>query len=420
MIKKEDLLEILMNCNRCGVCQEVCPTYQVSNNEANVARGRNRIIRLVLEKKLDLDHEPEIEKLINECLLCKACEVNCPSGVPTPEIIAAVRAYYTKTKGLPLAKKIMYRGVFSKNRNVDLVRFLGRIYQKTGISRLVKLTGLMNGTDEMLPELPKKNVRRQLPHILKTLSNPRHKAAYFLGCSVNNFFSGIGLATIKVLQENNVQVVVPEVRCCGAPHHSAGDIEEYLKLAKFNLKELSSLDVETIVFDCSTCASMIKEYENLFKDDPEYKFLAESVGAKVQDICSYLVNIGYKKEMGAVPARVTYHDPCHGVRFLKVKDAPREILKSIPELELVEMKEADMCCGGAGSYGIFNPKLSRDILARKMKHYQDTGATILATSCPACIMQLAFGLKTNGLKGLVKHPVELLAQAYKAPRKNKS
>ena len=120
--------------------------------------------------------------------------------------------------------------------------------------------------------------------------------------------------------------------------------------------------------------------------------------------------------MGTVSARVTYHDPCHGVRFLKVKEEPREILRSIPGVELVEMKEADMCCGGAGSYGIFNPKLSREVLARKMNNYHNTKAEILATSCPACTMQLAFGLKLHDLKGVVKHPVELLAQAYEAKK----
>jgi len=411
-MKKEQLLEILMNCNRCGMCQEVCPTYKVSNVEANVARGRNRLIRLALENKINLDTEPEVEKFINECLLCKACEVNCPSGVPTPEIIASIRTYYTKTKGLPLAKKIMYRGVFSKNQNISLVRNLVWIYQKTGINKLVKLSGIMNKTDEMLPELPRKNVRNQLPDLLRKLPNPQHKVAYFLGCSVNNFFTSIGIASIKVLQENNCEVLVPEVNCCGAPHHSAGDEEEFIRLARLNLKKLSSLDVEAIIFDCSTCASIIKEYQQLFKDDSEYGKLAEQVAEKVEDISSYLVRIGFKKDMGSISAKVTYHDPCHGIRFLKVKDAPREILKSIPGVELIEMEEADMCCGGAGSYGIFNPKLSRDILAKKMGNYQKTNAQILATSCPACTMQLAFGLKLHNLKGAVKHPVELLAQAY--------
>jgi len=116
--------------------------------------------------------------------------------------------------------------------------------------------------------------------------------------------------------------------------------------------------------------------------------------------------------MGTISKKVTYHDPCHGIRFLKVKDAPREILKSIPGLELIEMQEADMCCGGAGSYGIFNPKLSRDILARKMENFKNTQADILATSCPACTMQLSFGMKIHNLNCSVKHPVELLVQAY--------
>ncbi|MGI6225937.1 MAG: (Fe-S)-binding protein [Peptococcales bacterium] len=411
-MKKEELLEILLNCNRCGTCQETCPTYKVSHLESNVARGRNRLIRLALENQLNLDMEPEVEKFINECLLCKACEVNCPSGVPTPEIITSIRNYYTKTKGLPLTKKILYRGVFSKNQNISIVRNLVWLYQKTGINKLVKFTGLMNKTDEMLPDLPAKNVRAQLPQLLRKIANPEHKVAYFLGCSVNNFFSSIGIASIKVLQENNCQVLVPDVNCCGAPHHSAGDLEEFKRLAKINLEKLDALDVETILFDCSTCASIIKEYQQLFKDDAKYSQIAVQIANKVEDISSFLVRTGFKKPQKTISAKVTYHDPCHGIRYLKVKDAPREILKSIPGIKLTEMQEADMCCGGAGSYGIFNPKLSRDILMRKMDNYQKTQATILATSCPACTMQLAFGMKIHNVNGSVKHPMELLAQAY--------
>ncbi|KJS81016.1 MAG: hypothetical protein JM58_17930 [Peptococcaceae bacterium BICA1-8] len=411
-MKKDELLKLLMNCNRCGLCQEVCPTYKVSHIEANVARGRNRLIRLALENQLNLDKEPEVEKIINECLLCKACEDSCPSGVPTPEIIASIRTHYTNTKGLSLGKKIMYRGVFSKNRNISLIRNLAWIYQKCGINKLVKFTGIFNKTDEMLPNLPPKNVRSLLPALIKKLPNPKHRVAYFLGCSVNNFFSSIGVASIKVLQENNCEVLVPEVNCCGAPHHSAGDMEEFKRLAKNNLKMLNNLDVEAIVFDCSTCGSVIKDYKNLFSGDKEYENVAAQVAEKVQDISSYLVSIDFNKNMGTISKKVSYHDPCHGIRFLKVKDAPREILKSIPGLELIEMQEADMCCGGAGSYGIFNPKFSRDILARKIGNYKNTQSDILATSCPACAMQLSFGMKLHNLNCSVKHPVELLAQAY--------
>ncbi|NLW25321.1 MAG: (Fe-S)-binding protein [Clostridia bacterium] len=415
-MQKEALLEIIMKCNRCGVCQEVCPTYKISGSEFQVARGRNRLIRLALEGQLDLNEEPEIEKFINQCLLCKACEVSCPAGVPTTELISEVRKYYTGTKGLPLLKKIMYRGVFSHNKRISLVRKLGRIYQKTGVNRLVKFTGILNHTDEMLPDLPPRNVREQIPYILKSLSNPAHKVAYFLGCSVNNFFSSIGVATLKVLQKNNCQVVVPEVNCCGAPHQSAGDIEEFKRLAQKNLDVFKDLDVEAIIVDCATCGSVLKDYVHFFQEDPYYHEIALKVAAKIKDISSFLLEIDYQKDLGEIRAKVTYHDPCHAIRYLKVTEAPRKLLKNIPGLELVEMKEADMCCGGAGSYGVFNPGISRKILAHKMKNYRETEAQILATSCPACTMQLAFGIKLFKLSGSVKHPVELLAEAYEKAR----
>jgi glycolate oxidase iron-sulfur subunit len=414
-MNKNAILEVLMKCNRCGLCQEVCPTYRVSGNEFAVARGRNRLIRMAIEGQLEFDKEPEIEQFINECLLCKACETNCPSGVPTPELISQVREYYTSTKGLPIAKKIMYRGVFSHNKRIDLVRRLAKVYQKTGIKTLVRMTGvnnIFNKADDMLPDLPKNSVRGQLPMLLKNIHQPKYKVAYFLGCSVNNFFSSIGVATIKVLQKNSCQIIVPDVNCCGAPHNSAGDQREFKRLAIKNLKELAKLDPDAIIVDCSTCGSILKEYVGLFENEPEYQKLAKQIAEKVKDISSFLIEIGFKKEMGEIKARVTYHDPCHGVRFLNVQEAPREILKSIPGIELIEMNEADMCCGGAGSYSIFYPKLSRQILSRKINNFKKTGASILATSCPACTMQLSFGMKLHELTSPVKHPVELLAEAY--------
>lgn len=411
-MNKDGLLEVIMKCNRCGVCQEVCPTYKVSGNETKVARGRNRLIRLALEEQLDLDNEPEIEEFINECLLCKSCEVNCPSSVPTPQIITDIRRYYTGTKGLPLMKKIMYRGIFSHNQRISLVRRFTRVYQKSGIKWLVKQSGIFKGTDELVPEMPRKSVREQLKTILKSVKKPTGKVAYFLGCSINNFFSNIGISTIKVLQENNIELIVPEVNCCGAPHKSAGDEEEFIRLAKNNLAKLSNLNVEKIIVDCATCGSILKEYTDVFKNDDKYKMLAAEIAGKIQDVSSFLIETGYKKPKGQIAAKVTYHDPCHAIRYLKIQDAPRKILEDIPGVELAEMKEADMCCGGAGSYGIFFPKTSRNILARKIKNFQETKATILATSCPACTMQLSFGMKLYDIQGKVKHPVELLWEAY--------
>lgn len=411
-MNKDELLEIIMKCNRCGACQEVCPTYKTSHEEFQLARGRNRLIRMVLEGKLCLDEEPELFKFLDECLLCGACEANCPAGVPTPQIILAMRKEYTKSKGLPLPKKVLCRNVFSDNKKINNVRKMLRIYQKSGTSQVVKAAGAFKSLDSRLPDMPRENIRKSLPKILSKPLRPKKTVAYFLGCSVNNFFPHVAESTIKVLQENNYEVIVPETNCCGAPHNSSGDHEEYMRIAKENIEILSSISVEEIIVDCATCGSMLKEYTEAFKDDPVYSKIAQEVSEKVIDISTFLLKNGYKSPKGEVRKKVTYHDPCHAVRGLKVKKAPRLILQSIPGIEFVEMKDADTCCGGAGSYGVFHPKQSKRILDNKINNFKDTGASILATSCPSCTMQITSGLRLKKVLGEVKHPIELLALAY--------
>lgn len=411
-MKQAELLEELMKCNRCASCHDVCPTYKISGNEFAVARGRLRLLRLGLENQLDLDKEPELEIFANECLLCKACEVNCPSNVHTTKIISEIKAYFTRKKGLPLIKRIMYRGFFSNPKRLNLARKMARIYQWSGAERVLNHADILKDANNLIPDMPRLSLREQLPGILKEMPEAAHKVAYFLGCSVNQFFSQVGMSTLKVLQANNCAVTVPDVNCCGAPHQSAGDIEEYKKLTRYNLNILAKLEVEAIVVDCATCGAIIKEYEELFEDELEYKKMAQSVKEKILDISTYLLTINYKSGERDIPLKVTYHDPCHGIRGLNVNKAPRTILKSIHGLQFIEMKEADMCCGGAGSYGIFHPEMSKKILERKIKNFTEANASVLVTSCPACMMQLNYGMKTHGISGQVKHLSELLAESY--------
>ncbi|MBZ4654534.1 MAG: Fe-S oxidoreductase [Peptococcaceae bacterium] len=411
-MKHMELVETIMKCNRCAACHDVCPTYKISGDEFSVARGRLRLLRMGLENQINLDAEPELERFVNECLLCKACEVNCPSNVPTTQIISDIRARHTAKKGLPLPKRFLYRGFFSNPRRLNLARKLARLYQKSGAQWLIKQAGIMKESNNLMPDMPNFSVRDNLPFVLNEMPEAKHKVAYFLGCSINQFFSNVGIATIKVLQANDCAVIVPELHCCGAPHQSAGDLEEYKRLARYNLDKLSELDVEAIIVDCATCGAILKEYVELFEEETEYREKAVKIKNLLADISSYLLQLGYSHGEKEIACTVTYHDPCHSVRGLKVSDASREILKNIPGISFVEMREADMCCGGAGSYGIFHPDISRKILQRKMNNYQGTGASILVTTCPACMMQLKYGMRTYDISGQVKHLVEILAESY--------
>lgn len=414
-----DMLEDVVRCNKCGFCQEVCPTYKATGEEFSVARGRNRLIRLSLEGTFDLTQNPEINHHIYSCLLCGACVNACPSSVITDTLVKAARAEITRAKGQPFPIRLALRGVLADQRRLSLGAKALRFYQRSGARWLarhtgfLKLLGALGKAEGLLPEVPAFTLRQQLPRLLKPPVRPRRKVAYFAGCVINNFFSPIGEATLRVLQHNDCEVVVPTTNCCGIPHEAYGDLDTLLALAKQNLEAFKQHQVEAIVTDCASCAHGLHNYAELFKDDPHYGPLAREMASKVKEAVAYLAEIGIKKEMGALNITVTYHDPCHAVRGLKIKNQPREILKSIPGVKLVEMNESDWCCGGAGSYNVTHYELSRKILERKMDNFRKTGAEYLATSCPACLMQLAHGINTQGLAAKAVHVIQLLDQAYR-------
>lgn len=417
----QDITNELFRCNKCGFCQEVCPTYKVTGEEFSLARGRNQLMRLSAESVFDLTKEPEINHHIYSCLLCGNCVVACPSSVKTDMMIKVARAEITKASGQPFPIRMALQGVLADQKRLALGAKTLRFYQRSGARWLARHTGFLNllgslgKAEGVLPDIPEKNLREKLPEILKKPANPRAKVIYFPGCIINNFFSAVGEATIRVLQENDVEVIVPEeTTCCGLPHEAYGDVETQIKVAKANIDAFSKYDnVDAIITDCSTCAHGLESYGELFENDSAYAEKAKKVAKKVKDPSQYLVNIGFKKDMGPVNAKVTYHDPCHAVRGIGVKSEPREIIKSIPGIEFVEMNESDWCCGGAGSYNVTHYDISRRILDRKMGNFKKTNANYLVTSCPSCMMQLGHGIDVHNLNARTIHVMQLLDMAYR-------
>lgn len=423
-LNQKQLQQEILKCNRCGTCQDVCPTFKVTGDENDVARSRVRLARMVVEGKYAWGAETDLTDHLKSCLLCKACVTVCPSNVPTDEIMIQARAETNTVKGLPLFNRLAYRGVFSNNRRLVALGKLIRFYQKSGArwviknSGLLKLLGEMGKAEDLLPGIPQKTLRAMLPEILSPPRDAKHKVAYYPGCAINVFYSQIGRASIEVLQKNQCQVQVFDSVCCGGPHQSGGDYQEAKRLARENIDSVGLGNVEAIITDCATCGSILKEYSQLLEDDPDYREKAKAFSEKVKDINEFLLEINYIRNMGSVSGIATYHDPCHLKRGQKISQAPREIIRSIPGLEFQELKEADMCCGGAGSYGALHPEMSRKILDRKMNNFKETEADILITSCPACAMQLEYGIRRHGLKARVLHPAQLIDMAYKAGEKN--
>jgi len=217
---------------------------------------------------------------------------------------------------------------------------------------------------------------------------------------------------VKVLEHNGCEVVVPPSGCCGIPHLTYGDLETARRLARQNIEAFDKLGVEAVIVDCASCGHTLKSYPELLSQDPHCLARSREFSAMVMDVSEYLIKTGLRPAPGPLPNTVTYHDPCHAIRGMGVVEAPREVLKSIPGVTFIEMAESDWCCGGAGSYALTHYDLSKRILDRKMKNYQKTETSLLATSCPACMMHLAHGMAAYGLSGRVIHPIQLLCKAY--------
>ncbi|MHB8758413.1 MAG: (Fe-S)-binding protein, partial [Bacillota bacterium] len=340
------------------------------------------------------------------------------SGVRTDQIMLVAREELMKTQAKPAVARAAVRAIRDPKRFNRAITLLG-YYTKTLrpvtiVTRLERLAHVVAKANGLVPKVEGRSLQSLAPKYLKPVPDPAHRVAYFIGCATNRLNHAPGVATIEVLQRNRVTVEVPEAVCCGLPALSYGDRETARQMARANLDRFADLDVEAVVSDCGSCTSSLSEYGELLADDPAYGEKAQAFSAKVRDISQYLVEIGFDRPRGEVKTSVTYHDPCHLCRYLKVTAEPRAVLKSIPGVDFREMKEADACCGAAGSYMLTHPRLSEEILGRKVAHAAETKAEVLATSCPACQLNLSYGLKKQAVPARVVHAVELLAQSYRA------
>jgi glycolate oxidase iron-sulfur subunit len=272
----------------------------------------------------------------------------------------------------------------------------------------------------IIPPLASKPLRSQLPEVIK-VPNPVRKVAFFTGCSMNFLYDKAGIDTVEVLKRNNVEITVPkDQHCCGMPILAHGDAETALEMAKSHIDIFSKLDVEHIITTCGSCGTTFQHhYVEMLKDDPEYAERAEKVAVKIIDISDYMIKIiGIdESKLGKLDMTVTYHDPCHLNRGMGVKDSPRAILKKIPGLKFVEMKNADRCCGSAGSFSLTHYDLAMDIHKHKSDAIKATGADAVVTGCGACIMQLADGMNRFDMNLPMYHTIQILAKSYEAKEK---
>lgn len=405
-----------LKCARCGLCQAVCPVFGVEHTESSVARGKVQIARAMLEDRLDASSP--VRERVFLCLNCEACQTNCPSGVAVTDVILATRAQLLRDLGQPALERLILHDVLAQPGRMEMGGTALALYEQTGLRWLAHKTKLLNllpaglgEKERMLPgALRAAPARKKLPAVSGP-ANPKYRVAYFLGCVTNTMYQRVAESVVEVLRRNGCQVLIPEgLRCCGMPHRNYGDAAMAGRLEEHNTQQLNEVEVDAIITDCATCGSSLQGYRGL--------------KAPVYDVTAFLAEqTGIAEPARPVPVKVTYHDPCHLVRGQKVSQAPREVLRSIPEVDFVEMVEADRCCGGAGTFALLHYEQSMQILDRKIGNAVESGAEVIATGCPACSMQLSHGVaryaRANPRRPRpreVAHPLELLARAYTGHR----
>ena len=406
-------------CVHCGLCLNHCPTYRLWHNEADSPRGRIRQIHLVDEGRLELGEA--FVTHIDRCLDCRACETACPSGVEYGKLIEAARAQIEQQHKRPFASRMardfVYRRLLPYPRGIATAAKLLRLYQRSGLATLARSTGILKilglqDRERLLPKIDSSLFFGEMGKTFPAMGPRRARVGFFAGCVAQVTFSELNRATIRVLQANGCEVVVPACQvCCGALPAHAGVRDVARDLARANLAAISPNDFDAIVTNAAGCGSTLKEYGDLFHADDPSHHQAAGFASKVRDVTEFLADLGLSAPMRRVPLRVTYQDSCHLAHGQKIREGPRKLIRAVPGIEVVEMQLADQCCGSAGVYNVTQTKASMELLALKMDCVRETKAQAIVTSNPGCILQLRAGAAFYGTGQEVLHVVELLDRA---------
>ena len=397
----------LLECVHCGLCLSACPTYVELGTEMDSPRGRIYLMRGLEEGTLPLT--PEVVHHLDLCLGCRACETACPSGVRYGELIEGARAYVEAHYRRPWWDRWWRAAISAVFPHPQRLRLL---LQPVAILQRLGLWPFVRGLVPFGALLPRLSPATTLPAEAAAAGAERGRVAVLAGCVARELFGTANAAAVRVLQRHGLTVIAPAAQgCCGALHLHAGDPETSRQLARHNI-DVFPADVASIIVTAAGCGTAMKEYGHLLRDDPVYAQRAQAFSAMVQDATEYLAAQPESVAMHPLPMRVTYHDACHLVHGQRVHEAPRALLRMIPGIELIELPEADMCCGSAGSYNLTEPRMAQRLLERKIDNIIRTGAACVAAANPGCALQIQSGLRERGVDIEVVHPVELLDRAY--------
>jgi len=406
----------LDKCVHCGLCLNACPTYRELGLEMDSPRGR--VYQMV---KVSTGEFPITQSYIDHidlCLACRGCETACPSGVQYGQLVEAARAQIEEHITRPLPVRILRNLIFNHLLpSPFMLKVAGmglHLFKVSGMQELVRSTDLLPAklaaVEKLSPPIERPFFFDQIGKTFPAEGERRYRVAFLAGCIANVSFARLNDATVRVLQKNGCEVVIPEGQgCCGALHLHSGMKEEAAKLARINVDVIMKENFDAIITNAAGCGSTLKEYDHLLDHEPK----AVEFSKKMKDISEFLASIELNTKMGPVNATVTYQDSCHLAHGQKVRVQPRKMLAAVPGLKFKEMPMSDLCCGSAGIYNVVQNEMAMQLLENKMRFANSCGAEIIATANPGCMLQLQAGVRMHGQGQRVAHVVEILDEAYR-------
>ena len=414
--------DLLADCVHCGFCLPACPTYALWSRETDSPRGRIHLMKVALEGKAQITDD--FVRHFDTCLGCMACVTACPSGVQYDKLIEATRPqlerHVKRSRGDRLFRQLIF-SLFPYPGRLRWVAFKLWAYQRLGLQWLARTSGVLTllparvrALEAMAPPITLGGVWSSwssMPAVIPAIGTQRRRVAMLLGCVQRVFFSDVNEATARVLAAEGCEVVIPQGQgCCGALMLHAGLEEEAMAMARqfIDAFEAELANVDTIVINAAGCGSTLKGYGHLLRDDPNYATKAETLAAKCRDISEVLAELTPQAPRHPVPLRIAYHDACHLQHAQQVSAEPRQVLSTIPELEVLEIPEAGLCCGSAGIYNLVEPESARELGRRKARHVVTTGADVVVSSNPGCLLQMKASLEEEGRSLPMLHLVQVL------------
>ncbi len=395
-------------CVHCGFCLQACPTYLALEDENDSPRGRLVLMRAALEGRVSLD-DPDVATHLSRCLGCRGCESACPSGVPYGHLLEAAREQLSSTRPLPVVARLIL-WVFARPAVLRVALWFGRLARDSGIAaELARLPGRFGFPFAMLASTARESAPQWTP---RRASVTRGTVATLDGCVMEGLFTGVNRATERVLAENGYSLCdAPGQQCCGALHVHAGDAATARTLAKANIAAFEASGAQFVASNSAGCGAMMKEYGQLLADDSAWRERARAFSAKVRDASELLAAAG-PRPGAPLPGEITYDAPCHLEHAQKLSAPPLQVLAAIPALRHTVLDDREQCCGSAGIFNLIEPNVSERVLAAKMRCITATGAPVVATGNPGCLMQIGAGLVREGRGAVARHPVELLDASY--------